>query len=128
MRVTTKVIDLDAHQSGEKLFGPHPLPDWVSVAEFHVERCTPEAPDVWPRADQTIDVDLELSFDGGATWQFAGHFGAFGGVHICRDGSVGKTSAGRMKFTKGAGRQVRGKLRVGNGPVHTSLSARLSDG
>jgi len=54
-------------------FGPHDIPRGAIVGAILFDRTS------WPAEMNVLRVDLEWSFDGGATWEFCGGFTTRGG-------------------------------------------------
>ena len=70
---------------------PVVLPDTSAneqvVLDVAVPRSTILQPGIWDDPTVFVAVDTYASLDGGATWIYAGGFGAWGGVHVRKDGT-----------------------------------------
>ena len=70
---------------------PVALPDTLAneqvVLDVSVPRSTTQLPGIWDDPTVFVAVDTYASLDGGATWIYAGGFGAWGGVHVRKDGT-----------------------------------------
>lgn len=101
-------------------------PPWARRIRLTLQRCTTSTPTLWSQASTYVEVELEASADGGVTWRPAGGWGAYGGIHVRRDGTEASSSVGR--FPCAGGGLVRVRFAIRNGPCRTSGDIQLTDG
>ena len=82
-------------------------------------RCTTATPLIWPLAITTIDVTMQASYDGGATYFDAGGFTAEGGIAIGH-GGVERTNTYMTLTFDQSPTHYKGTVTVANGPMRTS--------
>lgn len=110
---------------GERSFGPRAIPDNIIAFRVEVYRCTSADPAMWPDPASFLQLGLEVSTDGGATWNRVGGFGAHGGVHVRRDGVEADASIGQIDLPEAPGRQIRGTVTVTGAPVRTGIAIEI---
>lgn len=118
-------LPLGTYADGTHAFGPFNLQNSIWRLGADIQRCTTAEPTVWPNKSSTVAVTLELSFDGGATWQSGGGFTAEGGIHVKADGTELPYSSFRFPVPAGTQRRVRGTLTISNGPILSSVGVTL---
>lgn len=119
------VLDLGEYASGTYNFGPVNVGNNVQRVGIEIQRCTTATPTVWPDPASSIDVKLDVSFDNGTTWQYAGGAGAVGGIHVRRDGQESAYSSLSIGVPGSAERRLRGSVTIVNGPIRTSAAVTL---
>jgi hypothetical protein len=74
-----------------------------STVTVALNRCTGASALQWPNAATVAQIDLSVSFDGGATFQYGGGFTAQGGIVLDIDGitQIGQTVASYQYFESG---------------------------
>lgn len=85
--------------------------------------CTSAAPDVWPNASTTVDAQLEVSYDGGATWQPGGGLSHAGGISVRRGVEAPLTKV--ICTYSAVPTHFRGSVVVAGGPLVTSGSVTV---
>lgn len=90
-------------------------------ATISLNRCTTPTPTIWPNVATTIDIALEVSYDGAATFLPGGGGTAQGGI------ALGKGSAERAQtfftFTYSqVPTHIRGTVTVASGPLRTAVT------
>jgi len=87
-------------------------------------RCTAATPQFWPNAATGLDMALEVSYDGGSTWEPGGAItGATGGIETTK---IGENPTASFTFSYPTQpNQVRGTLTVTNGPLVTQGSVSV---
>lgn len=113
------------YQLGSRSFGPVTLPDGVSSITVSVTRCTSATPTIFSDPASKISIEIEASFDGGATWVSGGEFEALGGVHMRHDGSEGAASSATWTWPPGSGRRLRGSVTVSGSTIRTALTVEV---
>jgi len=58
-----------SHPTGTVSFGPIAVPSGLTGFSMSVARCTGVTPTIWPDAASLIQLSLDCSYDGGATYQ-----------------------------------------------------------
>jgi hypothetical protein len=86
---------------------------------IYLARCTTATPTLWPNVSTTIEVSIEISFDGGTVWGGGGSFTESGGIRSFK-GSELANSAGFFGIQAGTNRKGRGAVVITNGPMRTS--------
>lgn len=119
------LLQLADYPAGAASFGPASLPDEAARMTVSVARCTATDPTIWPDKTTQVLVRLEVSIDGGP-WMNGGSFGAYGGVHIRRDGTVAADSLYRSALPVGIRRRLRGALEVAGGSLRSQLTLAVS--
>lgn len=109
--------------------GATPIPQVALPANstkmvLSLARCTTATPTFWPNTNQTIHVDLQFSYDGGASWQVANAFDSSGGI-VTFHGQEVAQSTGTWIYAPNP-THLRGQLIVTNGPVRTSVTVDVS--
>ena len=110
--------------------GTYPIPataiaDDVTQLGFKVQRCTSAFPTVWPNAADRISYNLQLSYDGGATFSdwFTGEDG--GDITHSKSGAeIGWMDVGPGDILPGSNRQVRGSVTL-SANIRTSATATV---
>ena len=109
-------------QSGSRTFGPVTIADDVRGFQIELARSTTATPTIWPNQTTTVDLAVEISLDGGATWLAMGGFGGHGGIYVRRDLTEQTHTYYSTNFPAGAARQVRVHTVVAGGPLRTRVS------
>lgn len=120
-------LSLKNYQNGEYALGPADVPDWVKFIGVELIRCTTAAPTVWPNQSTQFEAVIEMSMDGGETWEPAGHVTSVGGIYTNKLGVEAQVTAFNATVTPGVGRKIRGVASVVGGPLRTEVSVILND-
>lgn len=100
-------------QNGVRPFGPVSIPDGSNRFECRIGN--------WAQANRTLQLDFEMSLDGGQTWQYAGGMNATPGARsVGRDGTTDASCVLGMPPVNG--RQLRGTTTVVGGSISTLLT------
>ncbi len=128
-------IPLGTYQSGTRSFGPWAFPRGLNGFDIRIGRCTTDTPDLWTEPDTRIRVDLQFSFDGGATYTPIGDnsWEGSGGVVTKRGQEVAESVVSwRFSIAGENGQQVpyepthaKASVTVINGPVRTYLDVTV---
>lgn len=108
--------------SGSQSFGPVTVTDGLNALVVRLARCTTATPTFWPNAVTSVDAQLELSMDGGATWESAGGLGSVGGINTLRGGGESTETVLRCPLRSGNARRLRATVTVVNGPLVSQLT------
>ncbi len=98
----------------------------VKVVEFQIARTTPTTPLYWTSPLTIVRVDLEASFDGGVTWEYAAGLTAEGGPKFDMEGRPGAFTSIRVPYP-GRNARLRAHVEVTNGPMRTLITVRSKD-
>lgn len=108
--------DIISDITGGVSFGPINLLDepvnQQTIVDIQVPRMTPATPTVFADPTAWLQVDTEASFDGGATWVYAGGFGCWGGTHTLISGAIASFSGISLPYPAGQNRLLRGTLTI----------------
>lgn len=121
----SQVIPLAGYATGQRTFGPINILDAATSFYFECQRCTSADPTIWPNETTGLNLDAEISLDGGTTWIPAGGFGAVGGIFVLRSGQESALTTFETPLQPGTGRKLRVTITVTNGPLRTSGTAEL---
>lgn len=124
----TEILPLEDYVTGTRNSNEHVIADDASRLVIEFERCVSARSDVWANPATKIHCRLEVSFDAGQTWVFAGAFSAQGGVHLQRDGSELPVTSVSVPIPHGKNRRLRYSLAVENGPFRSKGSLEQRDG
>lgn len=120
------VLPLANYPNGTRTVTARVIGDDATKLKLEIQRCTSAAPSIWPNASTQLQVDLEVSYDGGSTWLAAGGFGAAGGVHVSRGGTELPITFGRFGVPAGTNRQLRATVTISGGPLRSSATLEVS--
>lgn len=111
-------VDIDKNVNlaiGTRNFGPIAVPDDVDVCTLAFDRSQ------WTNSAAALSAQLEISVDGGATWQAWVGLTSVGGT----DATMPTTSMSRA-LPAGTGRQIRGKYVVTGNRFRSTVTAACS--
>lgn len=99
---------------GSRLYGPVTLADTITAIDVSLSN--------WPQSNRFAQVDTEMSFDDGATWQYTGGMNATPGGR-----SIGRNGTDACQFVigpmpTGVGRQLRATVLVTGGTVSCTMT------
>ena len=101
---------------------PTSLPASTTSLALSLARCTDATPTLWPNTGTTIDVLLQFSADGGATWPIGGTLSDAGGIGVFKGQQI-SASFSSWSFSDQNGpvvlTNVRGSIQVAGGPLVT---------
>lgn len=117
-------LPVGTFQAGVREFGPVALPDNISTAIVEIARRTTGDLSVFSDAGTRVQVDIECSTDGGASWFYCGGGGTFGGVFVGLGGEFPVTRI-KVPFPRLPGRLVRGRFTCIGGTVRSSVLIEL---
>ena len=84
---TVTVLPVAVYSAGAHAVGPVAIGDTVTSLQIAVQRNTLADLTIWPLSTDTIAFDIQVSFDGGVTWQQWFNGSDSGGRHVNKDGS-----------------------------------------
>ena len=111
-------VDIDRNVNlslGTRNFGPIAVPDAVTVCGLSIDRSQ------WTNPAAALSAQLEISVDGGATWQAWVGLTSVGGT----DATMTITSMSRA-LPPGTGRQIRGNYVVTGARFRSTVTAACS--
>lgn len=111
-------VDIDKNVNlaiGTRNFGPIAVPDDVAVCTLAFDRSR------WTNSAAALSAQLEISVDGGATWQAWVGLTSVGGT----DATMTTTSMRRV-LPPGTGRQIRGNYVVTGARFRSTVTAACS--
>lgn len=108
--------------SGSQSFGPVAVPSGLNTLVVRLARCTTATPTFWPNAATVVTIGLEISLDGGTTWQGAGGFSGPGGIQTRRQGGEYTEVVLTCPLATGNARQLRASASVVGGPLVSQLT------
>lgn len=111
-------VDIDKNVNlaiGTRNFGPIAVPDDVTVCTLAFDRSR------WTNSAAALSAQLEISVDGGATWQAWVGLTSVGGT----DATMTTTSMRRV-LPPGTGRQIRGNYVVTGARFRSTVTAACS--
>lgn len=118
--------------NGTRNYGPVAVPDDVIGAYVRVARCTSADPTIWDDPACQIVWLIEISYDGGDTWERAGGAPGGGGIipadpvrHPGYPAGEVDASMSLVRIRPGTGRLARGSTTVTGGPAKTGIFLRL---
>lgn len=114
----TQAIPLADYPSGARALPETSVLDAATVFYFEIARCTSADPTIWPDAATTLSLDLEISYDNGATWRDWAGFQDGGGIVMFK-GAERAVSTLKAPMEPGANRRIRGTVTITNGPLRT---------
>ncbi len=126
----TTLID---HQSinlatGTRTIGPVDIADGINTIEFRIARCTTATPTFWPNASTTLTLAIEVSYDGGASWNFESSVnGIHGGIEPGLHGVTERADDFLILtgLPQTSGRKLRGQLQIANGPLVSQFTVNV---
>lgn len=128
-----QAIPLANYATGQRQFGPFPIPDSAKTLYFEVARCTSADPTIWPHPvddSDPIKTRLQIDFEGstdGVNWTPAGGVGSFGGIHVLRNGSESTKTTLIVALPDLVNRQLRINTGITDGPLRTEGFIELRD-
>jgi hypothetical protein len=113
---TTLTIPLLTLPVGSRTFGPHTAADAETKITLSIDRTVTGGLNSLTAAS-AIEVDVQQSADGGATWQDLGAWTSVGGIYIDRHGITGAVSLGIWPLFPGTSRKLQATVTVAGTPI-----------
>jgi len=111
------------YPTGTTPFGPIALTQGLNGCEIRIARCTTATPTIWPSAAQRITISLDVSYDGGATYQINQFgFSQVGGIIVSRASGEVPEDVVTFNVSPQVPTHVKGFVQIENGPIRTSLT------
>lgn len=106
---TVTVLTTQTYSAGDHTIPATSIPDSVTSLGIAVLRCTSSDTTIWPNSGDTISFDLQVSLDGGSTYQEWASGSDTGGIHTSAKTGVevptmniqGDIPPGTSRFFKG---------------------------
>lgn len=101
------VLATKVYAAGVHVIPPTSIPDAISNIEIDILRCTSADTTIWPNSTDTISYELDLSLDGGVTYQPWAVGTDSGGIVTEKQGELatmnisGSVTPGTQRFFKG---------------------------
>lgn len=123
----TRSIPLGTYPSGSVTRGPFAFPNGLNGFDMRIGRCTTADTSIWSNASTIIKIDLQFSYDSGATYTELGanSWSGPGGIISGRDGEVAETVL-TWEFHPAEPTHAMAQLTVINGPVKTYLDVTIN--
>ena len=121
----TTVLNRGNYPSGTRSIPERAVADDVRSIGFELARCTTAEPTLWPNVSTTVEVTVEVQYDG--VWKPLGSWTAQGGIAEKQDSAKdggGEWDRSFCIFTlpPGTGRRIRGTANITNGPLRTEVT------
>lgn len=115
-------IPLGTYPNGTYQFGPVATPNGLNGFDIRIGSCTTADPTIWPNATTIVTLDLQFSYDGGATYTPIGanSWSQGGGIFE----SHGVETPERVlswRFSPNEPTHFKGQITVTGGPIKTYL-------
>jgi hypothetical protein len=120
--MSTLTFPLANYPTGTTVFGPIALTQGLNGCVIRVARCTTATPTIWPNDTQSFALSLDVSYDGGATYQvnqFA--FKAVGGIAVAKGVEQAEIVV-RFNVSPQVPTHIKGSVTIEGGPLRTSLT------
>lgn len=123
----TRSIPLGTYPSGSIQRGPFAFPNGLDGFDIRIGRCTTADPTIWSDPATIITIDMQFSYDGGATYTPLGQnsFSNVGGIKTGRDGEIPEDIVS-WGFSPDQPDHAMIKLTCENGPVKTYLDVTIN--
>lgn len=124
----TRSIPLGNYANGVYPFGPIATPNGLNAFKVSMGSCTTADPTIWPNASTVVALDLQFSYDNGATYTPAGGNGASftGGIKVdTKTGLEIPEKAYSVRFNPDEPDHFKGTITVTGGPVRTYVDVTL---
>lgn len=112
-------------ESGTNEIGPVVIPDGLQRIKLRFKRATTLTPTFWTNPVTKIDARLDVSYDGGQTFQLACAFEMYGGIRAGRNGVELSESFVQCSLQPGTSRLVKASVTVTNGPLASEVSVEV---
>ena len=100
--------------------------DGVNTVTASLARDTSGTPTLWTSASTTVQLDVEISFDGGSTWKYAFGCGSKGGILLDRGGGQSTATTVTYVIPAAAGRKMRATFTVAGSTLTSTLTVTVT--
>lgn len=108
---TTTVLPVNTYLAGPHNVGPIVLADSVTSIGIAVQRCTNADLTIWPNLTDTITFDIQVSMNGGVTWEQWFNGSNSGGINVSpKTGLQVPTTNVQGSIPPGTGRQMKATI------------------
>ena len=121
-------LPLGNYPNGSVDFGPRAVPNGLSGFDIRIGRCTTATPTLWVSSSTIVTIDMQFSYDGGATYTALGANSWSGGGGIVTNRGVEiPESVVSWGFSPNEPNFLKGRITVTGGPIRTYLDVTLAD-
>lgn len=127
--MATVNIPLVTFPVGTRVFGPVSIPSGIAQATITLSRSAGAHPLDGAPADTEVQIDIQISYDGGASWALLASVSDFGAPRLFKDGTpVTSLSVGAsLPPQQAVARQVQAAVTV-TGSTQVSVDGTLVTG
>jgi len=121
--MSTLTFPLSDYPTGTTPINPIALTQGLNGCVIHIARCTTATPTIWTTNTQRLTISLDVSYDGGATYQMNQFFGsAVGGIFVDRHGIEAAETVLGFNVQPQVPTHCKGFVQIEGGPLRTSLT------
>lgn len=119
-------LPLGNYPNGTVQFASRPYPNGMAGFDVRIGRCTSADPTIWVLPTTIVTLDLQFSFDGGATYTPLGanRWQGGGGIIVQKGVEVAE-SVITWRFAPVEATHVKGQISVSGGPIRTYLDVTV---
>lgn len=123
----TRDLPLADYPNGSRTFVKS-TPNGLGGFNVSIGRCTTATPTIWPNATTTLNIKVECSYDGGATFPTNGGGAEFilsGGIALQKGGGEFAASNVSCRFEPQSPNAVRITATIAGGPLRTYVDVTV---
>ena len=122
----TRSVPLGTYPSGTRNFGPLSLVNGLNNFDIRIGRCTTADPTIWANEATLVTIDLQFSYDAGATWTPVGtnSWTGSGGIKTIRGVELPEEILS-WGFSPDEPNAMKGTITVANGPIKTYMDVTI---
>lgn len=127
--MATVPIPLVTFPVGTRVFGPVSIPSAIAQATITLNRSSGAHPLDGAPSDTTVQIDVQISFDGGASWRLLASTQDYGAPRLFKDGTAVTTLSigASLPPQQAVARQVQAAVTV-TGKTQVSVDGTLVTG